>query len=205
MLALPDFVKGEEIPTKTGTLIVRYQTGLHGERLDRIRFLLTNRELQQQLYPKTDGYVEDLDHLTRMVIIAGIPSGEYQLEFVIPNADGCFEPVAPRWLQIEGGQVVKIDQVIQICYSTLRVKAQLDRSLVSPSPSPMITLWQNNRIYAQTASTEMNFSQLFPGQYTIQFGFVPGYQTPPQTDIFLKPGENIGPIVGLYRPLSSLY
>lgn len=107
---------------EAGTLIVTYQTDNEGERLNRIRFWIKNdKQLQQQMYPKADGYVEDSDLSPplRMVVIEDLSPGTYVIEFVIPNADGRFEGILPRRFSIDHPDaIVKIDQVIGIRLQT---------------------------------------------------------------------------------------
>jgi hypothetical protein len=97
-----------------GTLIVTYQTGSRGERLDRIRFFLKDGRQHCHMYPKEGAYVDDPFCLVRMVVINDLPVGNYTLEFVIPNWDGYFEEVLPRKFSITKEGPTKIDQVIKI-------------------------------------------------------------------------------------------
>src|ERR1700722_19659425 len=76
---------------ETGTLIVSYQTGPRGERLDRVRFLLSSNLHPEQMYPRGQTYVEDATCPSRMVAIENLPAGNYSIKFIIPNADGLFE------------------------------------------------------------------------------------------------------------------
>lgn len=96
-----------------GTLIVTYQTGSRGERLDRIRFFLKDGRQHCHMYPKEGAYVDDPLCFVRMVVINDLPVGDYTLEFVIPNWDGFFEEVPTRQFTIKES-VTKIDQVIKI-------------------------------------------------------------------------------------------
>lgn len=97
----------------TGTLIVTYQSGTHGERLDRIRFWLKKDEGILQLYPKKEGFLEDDEGISRKVVIENLPAGTYSLQFALPNYDGLFEAVPARKITIEPGAVVKIDQLLK--------------------------------------------------------------------------------------------
>lgn len=98
----------------TGTLIVTYQTGPKGERLDRIRFNLIDNKHQCQMFPKQGAFVDDPFCLNRMVVIEDLPAGDYIVEFLIPNWDNFFEAVSPRHVIIFKDKVTKIDQVIKL-------------------------------------------------------------------------------------------
>jgi formylglycine-generating enzyme required for sulfatase activity len=106
---------GQEVPlSPPGSLIVTYQTGPAGERLDRIRFWLKKSDEHfQQMYPKNDAYVDDPSSMTRMVVIENLAPGKYTIEFVIPNRDGHFESVPKKEIVISKGSAVKIDQLIK--------------------------------------------------------------------------------------------
>lgn len=95
-----------------GTLIVTYNTGQDGERLDRVRFLLTDDKLKQVMYPKGNGYVEDSVSRARIVVIEDLSPGEYTLDFFVPNTDGFFQEITPRKFYMGHETVLKLDQVI---------------------------------------------------------------------------------------------
>lgn len=97
-----------------GTLIVTYQTGSHGERLDRIRFWLKDEEGQTQFLPRNGGFFEDDAGPSRKVVIDNLPPGDYNLSFAIPNYDNYFEGVPSRVVHIQAGNVTKVDQHIKV-------------------------------------------------------------------------------------------
>lgn len=112
-LCLAGFSLAEE-PINHGKLIVTYQTGPKGERLDRVRFWLIDPKLETHLYPKDNGYVDDEELLSRMVVFENLPEGHYQIEFIVPNSDGLFEEVPIKNITIKANTIVKIDQPIKI-------------------------------------------------------------------------------------------
>lgn len=95
---------------KKGTLIVVYQTGPEGDRLDRIRFWLKDANHLQKMYPKDNSFVDDLKNMTRTVVIEDLSPGEYSLNFIIPNKDAFYEEPVERVVNIKSNEVVKIDQ-----------------------------------------------------------------------------------------------
>jgi formylglycine-generating enzyme required for sulfatase activity len=109
LFALPCY--SEEIPC--GTLIVSYQTGPKEERLDRVRFRLKNENAEEQLYPKKSALVTGDNCQHRMVVIENLPEGKYTLEFLVPNADGLFEEIPKRTIDLHSQEIVKVNQLIR--------------------------------------------------------------------------------------------
>lgn len=97
-----------------GTLIVTYQTGSLGERLDRIRFWLKDEDGHSQFFPKSGGFFEDDAGPSRKVVIENLPAGDYSLTFALPNYDNFFEGIPPRSVHIQSANVTKVDQHIKL-------------------------------------------------------------------------------------------
>lgn len=185
---------------EANTLIVTYQTGIKGERLDRVRFLLIDSKKQQKMYPQGDVFVEDPSNLLRMVIVREIPPGQYTIEFLVPNCDGIFEEVTPRQFTINADGVIKIDQVIKVRYASLDVRARPGSEKHPFASPPKILLHdENQKICAQAEAESLNATHLLPGKYTITFAPMVGYRTPAPIEISLSPYENAGPFVGVYE------
>lgn len=108
-------IQGQLLSPELGTIIVTYQTDQAGQRLDRIRFWLINDQQERILYPKKDEFVSN-SHTPneRTVVITHLPAGQYRIEFLIPNTDQLFDPVPPRPVTLNPGDVVKIEQVIRL-------------------------------------------------------------------------------------------
>jgi len=99
---------------------------MKGERLDRIRFWLTEQnEKKQTLFPKGKSFVEDSKDPSRMVVIEELAPGPYTLQFLIPNIDSYFEEVPEREVIISANEIVKIDQ---------KIKPIEKRSHATPAP-----------------------------------------------------------------------
>lgn len=105
------FFIGAENSNPTGTLIVTYQTGAKGERLDRIRFWLKGDTREAEMYPQDLNYVDDRD--ARTVVIENLPLGHYTLHFLVPNKDDFFEETPTRQIALKNSDPVKIDQKIK--------------------------------------------------------------------------------------------
>lgn len=102
-----------EIASKTGTLVVVYQTGPKAELLDRVRFILRDAQHTQQLFPKANTFVDD-DYLkTRTVVIENLAPGKYTIDFLIPNKNARYEDPVQKVVTIQAGEVVKLDYMFK--------------------------------------------------------------------------------------------
>ncbi len=108
------FVEGHGIEKGSGTLIVCYRTDTESSRLDRIRFWLVNEKGDRHLYPTGETVINDPGKLMRMVLLENVPAGDYTLEFLIPNADNLFKPVAVKSICVSNGGVTKLEEVLQM-------------------------------------------------------------------------------------------
>ncbi len=108
------YVRTEENIDPSGTLVVSYEAEPNKERLDRIRFLLIDENNRSQMYPKANAYVDDRFNASRMVVIENLKTGKYQIEFLIPNSDGMFDPPPVREVTLEPAKITKISLVIKL-------------------------------------------------------------------------------------------
>ncbi len=180
-----------------GSLLVTYQTGINGERLDRIRFRIQNAADEHQLYPKPGGYVDDLKSHTRIVAVETIPVGTYILQFLVPNKDGLFDEIKQREITISENKTLKIDQQIRPKYASLKVKLDYNPPALVEKP-PKITLFKNNQILISSQTGLLENPHLLPGEYTLTFEELDGYKSPSPIILFLHPKEEIGPILSIY-------
>ncbi|MCB1111705.1 MAG: SUMF1/EgtB/PvdO family nonheme iron enzyme [Chlamydiales bacterium] len=175
----------------SGTLIVNYNTGPKGERIERIRFRLTDPDGKRSIYPKKNGYVEEKSSQARIVVLENLAAGDYALEFLIPNSDGLFETVPSRIVTITSGKTSKVLQTIKPQYASLTSRADIDAS-----KKPKITLIdKRGDVVAISAAGTLTADNLIPGKYTLQFEKIAGFETPEPRDITLAPYENAGSIV----------
>lgn len=185
----------------TGTLIVSYQTGAKGERLNRVRFLLSSEAGEDQIYPKGNAFVEDEDEdcPSRMVAIEDLPAGKYMLKFLVPNKDGLFEDVPDRIIKIGKNSVVKVDQSIHPRYATVKAVAACIPEHIELKKTPLITVQDGDgEIHAHSKSGKLVAHSLVPGDYTLVFEHLPGYRSPEPIAIHLTADQISGPIVGNY-------
>lgn len=195
-LILPFFLFAAE---NTGTLIVTYNTGPKGERLDRVRFLLKSSTACEQMYPKAASFVEDVKGLSRMVAIENLPIGTYTLKFLIPNTDGLFEEIPERTVIIGKGEVTRVDQMLKPRYITLKAKAKPQPDGVVFTTAPTITLQDNEgKIYAQGTSGKLLAHFLVPGKYKVVFEPITGFKTPNPIPVEIRAGTIPNRITGYY-------
>lgn len=188
-----------------GTLIVSYHTGPQGERLNRVRFMLSFQDGTGQIYPKANAFVEDENEPSRMVAIENLPIGKYTLKFLVPNQDGLFEEIPERKISISKDAVVKIDQSIHPRYATLKATATTFPENSYFEAPPMITLRdQTGEISAQSTSGNLVTHRLAPGNYTLVFEPLNGYRTPDSVNVLLTTDQVCGPIIGNYVKESAL-
>lgn len=186
--------------SKTGTLIVSYQTGAREERLDRVRFRVENELLEQSLYPKgTSSKLNKDCGLYRTVVIDRLPAGEYNIQFLVPNKDDLFENCPCRRIALQAGEVLKVNQVLKPRYGSLKAIITINNEPCSLSVPPVITLKSNfSDIQAESSLGKLHAHYLTPGEYTVVFGELSGYKTPLPQKVVLTPSEQLGPLVGNY-------
>lgn len=195
-------------------LIVRYGTGDKQERLDRIRFWLVDKENRRFMFPKDDDYTDDPETLEREVVVEELIPGKYTIEFLVPNADSLFPQVPKHHISIEEGKVTRINQPIQPRYGKIQanVDIQPDDNIISIHEAletkevdklPYIAIFNDaQNIHQSSATGSLIAEELPPGEYTLAFGELEGYTTPPETHLKLEPNGSIGPITGRYSKKS---
>ena len=183
-------------PPPSGSLIVTYQTGSQGERLDRIRFWLKKSDEQfQQMYPKNDAFVDDPSSMTRMVVIENLSPGKYTIEFAVPNRDGYFENVQKKEILISKGSAVKVDQLIKPRKTAFKGLtehseiAQIDRSKGSVSvitnlPTARWVIYRKEVSVHNGKGSEYTISLPVGQEYLLRAEQFDDYNT------FIQPKEN---------------
>lgn len=198
LISYPSLITCKEL--ETGTLVISYQTGHKGERLDRIRFLLTNDQQQTTMYPKKGCYVEDAACVMRVVIVEELLPGDYLLEFIIPNSDGLFEEVSTRKIAVTEGSTVKIDQNISIKYASIDTGFKVEGKPLPQNTYPDIQLRNNEGdTILRSKKGILRSSEVLPGEYLVVYGPLEGYATPALLPITLSPNEKAKPVPGVYR------
>lgn len=189
---------GEEA---TGSLVVSYQTGPDRERLDRVRFRLTDSQYIQRLFPQGTNYVSDELHANRVVVVDHLSPGMYTIEFLIPNLDKLFENVEKKTVTIAAGENAKVDQYFRPRYASVRAVVASAKTGLPFASYPMVSLRNVfGETVGQSATGELAISKLLPGAYTLIFEEQDGYITPEPIVFVAQPGEPVGPFTGIYAP-----
>ena len=185
---------------ETGTLIVSYQTGPKEERLERVRFRLSGEQISnQQLYPKGNHCVTDTHNHSKTIAIENLTAGTYTIEFIVPNADGLFENIPKREVEIRPNDIVKVDQYIRPRYASIKAQAETAKNTSPFVVNPTITLIDKNKqIRGISTDGKLSVGHLCPGRYTIVFEKITGYLTPDSIELSLSPNETAGPFIGNY-------
>lgn len=183
-----------------GTLIVSYQTGPQGERLDRVRFRLTDSKQEYRFFPQGTNFASDSTHPNRIVVVEDLSPGNYWIEFLIPNTDGLFEEIPKKTITIKAGERLQINQNIHPKYAALHISVTT-RQGISPFVSiPTITLIDETKsIKNQSSSGELVLKNLNPGRYSVFFEDLSGYKAPAPISIQVKAGDELHPYIGVYE------
>lgn len=187
-----------------GTVIVAYKTDHEGTRLDRIRFWLINDKQERILFPKKEEFAAH-SHLgpERTVVIGHLPSGNYTIQFIIPNSDNYFVPVPPRSFRLNPGEVIQIEQEIKTHKSLFKPVIQkhdlalLETTNALPSfipaiilqrgPYPWQSLFPNPLATPATLSMHMNI----PAEWKLmRHGFIIYVGQGNLDEFLIPPGRN---------------
>ncbi len=184
---------------ETGTLVVSYDTGPRGERLDRVRFNLISDFGNEQMYPKGEAFVENSEKTKRMVAVESLVPGKYALQFLIPNTDSLFEPIPERDVVILPNEITRIDQTIHPRYASLKAMTKaLPENKPFKTPPALSLRDRNGNLSAASTTGKLIAHYLLPDLYTLIFEPLPGYETPPPLHFTAEPGKSLGVMVGRY-------
>ncbi|MFT5318608.1 MAG: sulfatase activating formylglycine-generating enzyme [Chlamydiales bacterium] len=191
-------------------LVVRYSTGPKQERIDRVRFWVIDNDGNRFMYPKEFEYYDDPETFEREIVVEPLKPGNYTLEFLVPNADGLFPMVPKHELSILEGKTTRINQPIIPQYGSIsaNIDIQPRKEVISITEAidsdtfkkiPFIAVFdEKGDVKASSATGELTADYLVPGEYTLVFGDLDFYITPPETRVSIEPSERIGPVTGLY-------
>lgn len=182
-------------------LKVRYHTGEKRERIDQVRFWLIDANGNKKLYPDKGQYYDDPKTKSREVTIEDLATGEYVVEFLLPNSDGFFANLPQHRLILERGKTSIVDQKIPPRYGTIEAQVEIQEIAKDPKlRQPFIVLLdkETSKIIASSETGYLKANTLSPGVYQVFFGDLEGYLTPSKTEVVLKAQEHVGPIVGRY-------
>ena len=191
-------------PEETGTLLVTYSTGPQQERMERIRFLLTDPEGNSSMFPHKDLFNVDNVSGAHQVSIINLPPGQYSLQFLVPNSDNLFPQIPIREFIVRESEVLRIHQKIEPQFGVIEASIDpdsFDQSLEELPFDVSISILDANtkRVVRESLSGHLIADNLTPGEYLVVFGDAPDYETPEQVRINLKPKAYEGDFIKKYN------
>ena len=175
---------------KTGNLKVSYQTGVNGERLDRVRFWLIDENNQQTMFPKEEEIFTKQEN-SRSVLIDDLPVGNYRMEFILPNKDGLFKEAKTQEVVVAQNQTTEIVRSFMPQYGSATIKVNTT-FLKDSNEYPTIYL-KNKKgdIVKNSTNGELKSSHLLPGIYKAYFEEIENYKTPEAKVFTVHPNEDL--------------
>lgn len=183
-----------------GDLLVHYRTDDRGERLHRIRFWITDQEGNRKMFPAEGTQVKKTPS-SRTVQIKDLPKGIYQIDFLIPNADGLFVDDSPREITVEAGKITEVDYEFAPQWSSVQASIQAPQGKEwSEQPEIALVNTLTGKAVASSREGQLLAERLNPGTYAIYFSEVSGLVTPEPAVLELGPeGELVSQVVGRYE------
>jgi formylglycine-generating enzyme required for sulfatase activity len=193
-------VEAQSPDHETGTLIITYHTGPSGQRLSRVRLVLTNEQQEQQMYPKGNAFTEEQQvYPSRTVVMKRVTPGKYSLKFLVPNADGLFEEVPDQEVIISKNSTTKVEKALTPRYATVRAFAVAQNSHPFTTLPEIVLKDQTGTVQAHSSQGKLIAHYLVPGTYTLFFEKIPPYKGLEPVTIQLKPYDEPDPFVGRYQ------
>lgn len=187
-----------EYTIKTGSLLVWYDTGNRGERLDRVRFWLTDSEGNRQMYPKSDTEIKG-DSVHRCAVVENLPIGQYRMDWILPNTDSLFMSTDSSVISIIEGETAVVEQSILARYSTVDASYSFDYAPEQQDLPPIRLVDLFGEIKAVGQECRLAAEAVLPGDYQVVFGDIPGYQTPDPIPVTVVPADHAGPFQVIYK------
>ncbi|MCB1135730.1 MAG: hypothetical protein KDK78_05635, partial [Chlamydiia bacterium] len=185
---------GEYTP-KTGTMVVNYSTGSRSERLDKVRFWVSDEKGFREMYPKEDAVIVNPESRMRSVVIEDLPQGNYTVQFLLPNADGLFASIPDRHVTITKGHVAEFTQQITPRYGM--IEAMIEALPDDPSflSYPKISVKdQYDAVITESWSGSLLADDLPPGEYWVHFQAVDNYEAPEPVRVVVEAGRMVPPV-----------
>jgi formylglycine-generating enzyme required for sulfatase activity len=184
---------------KTGTLVVKYSTGTHADRLDKVRFWVSNDAGFRDMFPKDGQVIDQPDSKMRTVVIDDLPQGSYSVQFLLPNADGLFASVPDRRVTVSRGHVAELAQMITPRYGSIEASIEALPDDPKLLHYPKITVRdQYDSVIAESWDGVIAVSELMPGEYWVAFEAIEGYETPDSVRVTVESGRKTQPVIGRY-------
>lgn len=183
----------------TGTLTVKYSTGSAVDRLDRIRFFLIDAAGNREMYPKEVQGEQGSKSADRTIKIPQIKTGDYFVEFLLPNNDGLFATPFRQKVTIQKNQETSLVQEFTPRFGSLSASVSIEERKDGKSPLPTIYLYSGSELAAKNNSGKLYIPEIAPGDYVLRFETMEDYDTPAELPITIHPEEHIKDLAASYR------
>jgi formylglycine-generating enzyme required for sulfatase activity len=184
----------------TGSVIVNYDTGRFGKRLDRVRFWLTDSQGDRMIFPKETPSASGGVIPQMQAIVEALPVGEYTLSIVVPNEDDLFITQSDEKIEIFRDHVTTLEKSVVPNYASVHVQALPTSENQRFKYEPVITLRdEENQIVASSTGADLYTDQLLPGRYSVHFGVTEGFKPPMPKEIELSSAQILETVLGEYR------
>lgn len=190
-----------EYTLATGTLIIDYETGIYGERLKDVQFLVTAEDGSRYTSPQhalnTEYTTDPFPNIK--TVIQEIPVGKYTIEFLVPNNDKFFSIPPKQELTIPKRGTATIKESISPNYSSITSYVITNFELHPFITTPTIELHDDaGNIIASASEETLEANFLSPGNYTLFSEPIKDFIAPKPLAVEIGPGESLGPIVSEY-------
>lgn len=192
----------------TGTLIVSYHTGHYTQRMERIRFLLTDTLGNSTMFPQKELFEKDSETGGVRVTILNLPPGQYSLQFLVPNTDNLFPSIPIREFIIRESEVLRLHQTIEPQFGTIEASVDPESFGKALSELPFdvpisIVEESTNRPLRESLTGHLRVDDLPPGEYLVVFGDIGDYIPPEPIKVNLKPKSYEGEFIRKYMRKTS--
>jgi formylglycine-generating enzyme required for sulfatase activity len=182
-----------------GVLKVEYDTGLAGDRLDRVRFALLNKNGERSIYPKEFG-AGDVNRRAREIVIADLPVGEYQIEFILPNEDHLFDEVQQEFIAINKDRTEQLRKTFRPRFGQIEVFADRGEGAEEFINPPTISVKNMDGVLVtQSGGGRLKYDLLIPGDYMVYFESFERHEAPAPIRVSVAPDEKAQPITAIYQ------
>ena len=183
-----------------GSLEISYSTGALAERLDKVRFWVTDQAEKRTMHPKSSSDIQKNEALEKTIKITGLPVGTYALDFILPNADSLFKEIGKQYFTVQKDNTTKIHQEIIPQYASAEIISDYDYPPEKELEKPSFRLInQYGETIVKSSKTHQLMENLAPGQYQVVFQDIEGYKTPEPIALNLLPNASEKPIIATYQ------
>lgn len=182
-----------------GSLVVSYDTGPYGERLDRVRFWIIDESGMRTMYPRQGEFTEDANKLLRSVAVDNLWVGAYRIEMVLPNQDNLFKPYPPRTFTIGKDEELNLDIAIEPQYASVRASYTVqDVQEITPETPGLQIIDSFGEVRYSSDGPSIEIDRLPPGDYRVVFPQINSFETPEPIAFQAVPSGQSGPYMEHY-------